>query len=162
MFAVTAGLGIEKHEQRFEEANDDYSSILLKSLADRLAEAFAEYLHERVRTDLWGYAAGEQLSNAELIGEKYSGIRPAPGYPACPEHTVKAELFKTLQAEEIGMQLTESFAMYPGAAVSGFYFAHPESKYFVVGKIGEDQLEDMAKRRGIGKEELARYLAPNL
>jgi 5-methyltetrahydrofolate--homocysteine methyltransferase len=162
MFAVTAGLGIEKHEQRFEEANDDYSSILLKSLADRLAEAFAEYLHERVRTDLWGYAAGEQLSNAELIGEKYSGIRPAPGYPACPEHTVKAELFKTLQAEEIGMQLTESFAMYPGAAVSGFYFAHPESKYFVVGKIGEDQFEDMAKRRGIGKEELARYLAPNL
>jgi 5-methyltetrahydrofolate--homocysteine methyltransferase len=162
MFAVTAGLGIEKHEQRFEQANDDYSSIMLKALADRLAEAFAEYLHERVRTDLWGYAAGEQLSSEDLIAEKYRGIRPAPGYPACPEHTVKAELFKTLQAEEIGMQLTESFAMYPGAAVSGFYFAHPESKYFVVGKIAEDQLEDMAKRRGVEKDELARYLAPNL
>jgi 5-methyltetrahydrofolate--homocysteine methyltransferase len=162
MFAVTAGLGIEKHEQRFEQANDDYSSIMLKALADRLAEAFAEYLHERVRTDLWGYAAGEQLSSEDLIAEKYRGIRPAPGYPACPEHTVKAELFKTLQAEEIGMQLTESFAMYPGAAVSGFYFAHPESKYFVVGKIGEDQLEDLAKRRGVEKDELARYLAPNL
>jgi 5-methyltetrahydrofolate--homocysteine methyltransferase len=162
MFAVTAGLGIEKHEQRFELENDDYSSIMLKALADRLAEAFAEYLHERVRTDLWGYAPDERLSNLDLIGEKYSGIRPAPGYPACPEHTVKADLFKTLQADEIGMQLTESFAMYPGAAVSGFYFAHPESKYFVVGKIGEDQLEDMTIRRGLDKEEVARYLAPNL
>jgi 5-methyltetrahydrofolate--homocysteine methyltransferase len=162
MFAVTAGLGIEKHEQRFEAEHDDYSSIMLKALADRLAEAFAEYLHERVRTDLWGYAPDERLSNLDLIGEKYSGIRPAPGYPACPEHTVKAELFKTLQADEIGMQLTESFAMYPGAAVSGFYFAHPDSKYFVVGKIGEDQLEDMVRRRGLDKEEVARYLAPNL
>jgi 5-methyltetrahydrofolate--homocysteine methyltransferase len=162
MFAVTAGLGIEKHEQRFEAEHDDYSSIMLKALADRLAEAFAEYLHERVRTDLWGYAPDERLSNLDLIGEKYRGIRPAPGYPACPEHTVKAELFKTLQAEEIGMQLTESFAMYPGAAVSGFYFAHPESKYFVVGKIGEDQVEDMAKRRDLDKDEVARYLAPNL
>ena len=162
MFAVTAGLGIEKHEQRFEAALDDYSSIMLKALADRLAEAFAEYLHERVRTDLWGYAAGEDLSNEALIKEAYSGIRPAPGYPACPEHTVKAELFRTLQAEEIGMELTESFAMYPGAAVSGFYFAHPDSKYFVVGKIGEDQLEDMARRRGMDKSELERYLAPNL
>jgi len=162
MFAVTAGLGIEKHEQRFEQANDDYSSIMLKALADRLAEAFAEYLHERVRTDLWGYAADEKLSVPELIAEAYSGIRPAPGYPACPEHTVKAQMFKTLQAEEIGMQLTESFAMYPGAAVSGFYFAHPASKYFVVGKIGEDQLEDMASRRGLDKAELERYLAPNL
>ncbi|MGI4844199.1 MAG: methionine synthase [Janthinobacterium lividum] len=162
MFAVTAGLGIEKHEQRFEAALDDYSSIMLKALADRLAEAFAEYLHERVRTDLWGYAAGEDLSNEALIKEAYSGIRPAPGYPACPEHTVKAELFSTLQAQEIGMELTESFAMYPGAAVSGFYFAHPDSKYFVVGKIGEDQLEDMARRRGMDKSELERYLAPNL
>jgi 5-methyltetrahydrofolate--homocysteine methyltransferase len=162
MFAVTSGLGIEKHEQRFEAANDDYSSIMLKALADRLAEAFAEYLHERVRTDLWGYAAGEQLTNNQMIAESYSGIRPAPGYPACPEHTVKADVFKTLQAEQIGMQLTESFAMYPGAAVSGFYFAHPASKYFVVGKIGEDQLEDMARRRAMDKEELARYLAPNL
>ena len=162
MFAVTAGLGIEKHEQRFEAAHDDYSSIMLKALADRLAEAFAEYLHERVRTDLWGYAAGEDLSNEALIKEAYQGIRPAPGYPACPEHTVKAELFSTLQAGEIGMELTESFAMYPGAAVSGFYFAHPESKYFVVGKIGEDQLEDMAQRRGMDKAELERHLAPNL
>jgi 5-methyltetrahydrofolate--homocysteine methyltransferase len=162
MFAVTAGLGIEKYEQRFEQANDDYSSIMLKALADRLAEAFAEYLHERVRTDLWGYAQGEQLTNQQLIGEQYAGIRPAPGYPACPEHTVKAELFRTLQAEQIGMKLTESFAMYPGAAVSGFYLAHPESKYFVVGKIGEDQLADMARRRGVDKVELERYLAPNL
>jgi 5-methyltetrahydrofolate--homocysteine methyltransferase len=162
MFAVTAGLGIEKHEERFEKALDDYSSIMLKALADRLAEAFAEYLHERVRTDLWGYASGEQLSSEQLIGESYVGIRPAPGYPACPEHTVKAELFRTLQAEEIGMKLTESFAMYPGAAVSGFYFAHPQSKYFVVGKIGEDQLADMAQRRGMDKAELERYLAPNL
>jgi 5-methyltetrahydrofolate--homocysteine methyltransferase len=162
LFAVTAGLGIEKHEQRFEAAGDDYSSIMLKSLADRLAEAFAEYLHERVRTDLWGYAAGEQLSNAALIKEDYVGIRPAPGYPACPEHTVKAEMFQTLQATEIGMELTESYAMYPGAAVSGFYFAHPESKYFVVGKIGQDQVDDMAKRRGMDKAELERHLAPNL
>jgi 5-methyltetrahydrofolate--homocysteine methyltransferase len=162
MFAVTAGLGIEKYEQRFEAAHDDYSSIMLKALADRLAEAFAEYLHERVRTDLWGYAAGEQLSNEQMIAEQYSGIRPAPGYPACPEHTVKADLFKTLQADEIGMQLTESFAMYPGAAVSGFYFAHPESKYFVVGKIGEDQLDDMARRRGADKADVERWLAPNL
>ncbi|MDN4055838.1 methionine synthase [Massilia sp. YIM B02763] len=162
MFAVTSGLGIEKHEQRFEQAGDDYSSIMLKALADRLAEAFAEYLHERVRTDLWGYAAGEDLSNAALIKEEYVGIRPAPGYPACPEHTVKKELFETLQANEIGMELTESYAMYPGAAVSGFYFSHPESKYFVVGKIGQDQLEDMAKRRGMPKDELERHLAPNL
>ncbi|WP_075794571.1 methionine synthase [Massilia putida] len=162
MFAVTAGIGAEKIEKRFEAAGDDYSSIMVKALADRLAEAFAEYMHERVRTDLWGYVADEKLSNEALIKEEYVGIRPAPGYPACPEHTVKADLFKTLQAEEIGMQLTESFAMYPGAAVSGFYFAHPESKYFVVGKIGQDQLEDMAKRRGLPKDEVERYLAPNL
>ena len=162
MFAVTAGLGIEKHEQRFEAAHDDYSSIMLKALADRLAEAFAEYMHQRVRTDLWGYAPDEDLSNEALIAEQYRGIRPAPGYPACPEHTVKADVFRTLQADEIGMQLTESFAMYPGAAVSGFYFAHPDSKYFVVGKIGDDQVEDLARRRGMDKAELERYLAPNL
>jgi 5-methyltetrahydrofolate--homocysteine methyltransferase len=162
MFAVTAGIGAEKIEKRFEAAGDDYSSIMVKALADRLAEAFAEYMHERVRTDLWGYVADEKLSNEALIKEEYVGIRPAPGYPACPEHTVKADVFKTLQADEIGMQLTESFAMYPGAAVSGFYFSHPESKYFVVGKIGQDQLEDMAKRRGMPKDELERYLAPNL
>ena len=162
MFAVTAGLGIEKYEKRFEDAHDDYSSIMLKSLADRLAEAFAEYLHERVRKDLWGYAAQEALSSEEMIAEKYVGIRPAPGYPACPEHTVKADMFKVLQAQEIGMELTESFAMFPGAAVSGFYFAHPESKYFVVGKIGEDQLNDMAARRGVDKADMERWLAPNL
>lgn len=162
MFAVTAGLGAEKIEKRFELEGDDYSSIMVKALADRLAEAFAEYMHERVRTDLWGYEPLEKLSNEQLIKEAYVGIRPAPGYPACPEHTVKADLFKTLQAEEIGMELTESFAMYPGAAVSGFYFSHPESKYFVVGKIGQDQLEDMAARRGLPKEDVERYLAPNL
>ncbi|MFS0755687.1 methionine synthase [Noviherbaspirillum sp. 1P10PC] len=162
MFAVTAGIGIEKHEKRFEDAHDDYSSIMLKSLADRLAEAFAEQMHERVRRDLWGYAADETLDNAALIREEYQGIRPAPGYPACPEHTVKADMFRVLQAEEIGMQLTESYAMYPGAAVSGFYLAHPDSKYFSVGKIGMDQVEDMAARRGVAKEEVERWLAPNL
>ena len=162
MFAVTAGLGIEKHEQRFEAAHDDYSSIMLKSLADRLAEAFAEYLHERVRKDLWGYAADEQLSNEALIAESYCGIRPAPGYPACPEHTVKADMFRVMQCEEIEMQVTESFAMIPGAAVSGFYFAHPQSKYFSVGKIGNDQVSDMADRRGVSKEQVERWLAPNL
>ena len=162
MFAVTAGLGIEKYEKRFEDAHDDYSSIMLKSLADRLAEAFAEYLHERVRKDLWGYAPDEALTNDEMIAEKYLGIRPAPGYPANPEHTVKREMFNTMQAEDIGMILTESYAMYPGAAVSGFYFAHPESKYFVVGKIGDDQVTDMAARRGVDKLEVERWLAPNL
>ncbi|MBK4737168.1 methionine synthase [Noviherbaspirillum pedocola] len=162
MFAVTAGIGIEKHEKRFEDAHDDYSSIMLKSLADRLAEAFAEQLHERVRTDLWGYAADEQLDNAALIREEYKGIRPAPGYPACPEHTVKADMFRVLQAEEIGMQLTDAFAMYPGASVSGFYLAHPDAKYFSVGKIGEDQVLDMARRRGVSKEDIERWLAPNL
>jgi len=162
MFAVTAGLGIEKHEKRFEDAGDDYSSIMLKALADRLAEAFAEYLHERVRKDLWGYAADEKLSNEQLIGEKYRGIRPAPGYPACPEHTVKADMFRILEAEDIGMSLTESYAMFPGAAVSGFYFAHPASKYFTVGKIGEDQLADMSSRRKVPMDLLSRWLAPNL
>ena len=162
LFAVTAGLGIEKYEKRFEDAHDDYSSIMLKSLADRLAEAFAEHLHERVRKDLWGYAPNEQLPNEALIKEEYSGIRPAPGYPACPEHTVKREMFDTLQAEEIGMMLTDSYAMFPGAAVSGFYFAHPEAKYFVVGKIGDDQVVDMAERRGVSKEDVERWLAPNL
>jgi 5-methyltetrahydrofolate--homocysteine methyltransferase len=162
LFAVTAGLGIEKYEKRFEDAHDDYSSIMLKSLADRLAEAFAEHLHERVRKDLWGYAPDEQLANEALIKEEYSGIRPAPGYPACPEHTVKREMFDTLQAEEIGMMLTDSYAMFPGAAVSGFYFAHPEAKYFVVGKIADDQISDMAQRRGVSKEDVERWLAPNL
>ena len=162
MFAVSAGLGIEKYLKRFDEAHDDFNSIMLKSLADRLAEAFAEYLHERVRTDLWGYATQEDLSNEALIAEKYQGIRPAPGYPACPDHTVKAEMFKVMQATEIGMSLTESYAMNPAAAVSGYYFAHSEAKYFSVDKIGEDQLTDLAQRRKMNKEELARWLAPNL
>jgi 5-methyltetrahydrofolate--homocysteine methyltransferase len=162
MFAVTAGLGIEKHEQQFMAAHDDYSSIMLKSLADRLAEAFAEYLHERVRKDFWGYATSEQLSNDALIREEYRGIRPAPGYPACPEHTVKTDMFRVMHCAEIDMQVTESFAMIPGAAVSGFYFAHPQSKYFNVGKIGMDQVLDMAARRKISQDLIERWLAPNL
>jgi 5-methyltetrahydrofolate--homocysteine methyltransferase len=162
MFAVTAGLGIEKHEKRFEDAHDDYSSIMLKALADRLAEAFAEYLHERVRKDLWGYASDEALSSEALIAEQYKGIRPAPGYPACPEHTVKTDMFRILEAEDIGMSLTESYAMFPGASVSGFYFGHPDSKYFTVGKIGEDQLQDMVKRRKISEDLMKSWLAPNL
>ncbi len=162
LFAVTAGLGVEKKEKAFVDALDDYSAIMLKSLADRLAEAFAECLHERVRTDLWGYAAGEALSNEEMIGEQYAGIRPAPGYPACPDHSAKQDLFRVLQCEEIGMGLTESLAMTPAASVSGFYIGHPESTYFNVGKIGEDQLHDMAERRGMDEAVLARLLAPNL
>ena len=162
LFAVTAGLGIEKIEKRFIDAHDDYSSIMFKSLADRLAEAFAEYMHERVRTDLWGYAASEHLAVDALIKEQYQGIRPAPGYPACPDHTVKSDMFDLLQCNEISMQLTESFAMMPAAAVSGFYFAHADAKYFSVDKIGEDQLLDMAKRRDLTKEYLERWLAPNL
>jgi 5-methyltetrahydrofolate--homocysteine methyltransferase len=162
LFAVTSGIGIEKHLQKFETANDDYNSIMLKALADRLAEAFAEYLHQRVRTDFWGYAAAEDLSTEAMIKEQYQGIRPAPGYPACPDHTVKADLFNLLACEEIGMKLTESFAMLPAASVSGFYFAHAESKYFSVDKIGKDQLADMAERRGLPKDYLERWLAPNL
>lgn len=162
LFAVTAGLGIEKIEQRFVDTHDDYSGIMFKALADRLAEAFAEYMHERVRTDLWGYAADETLAIDALIKEQYQGIRPAPGYPACPDHTVKPDMFNLLQCDEIGMTLTESFAMQPAAAVSGFYLAHPEAKYFSVDKIGSDQLEDMANRRGLPKAYLERWLAPNL
>ena len=162
LFAVTAGLGGEKRLQAFEDAHDDYSAIMFKSLADRLAEAFAEYMHERVRNDLWGYAANEKLGVDELIKEEYQGIRPAPGYPACPDHTVKPDMFNLLQCDEIGMSLTESFAMLPAAAVSGFYFAHKEAKYFSVDKIGQDQLEDMAKRRNLPKDYLERWLAPNL
>ena len=162
LFAVTAGLGIEKIEKRFEAENDDYSGIMFKSLADRLAEAFAEYMHERIRTDLWGYASDEKLDVDALIKEQYQGIRPAPGYPACPDHSVKADMFNLLQCEEIDMQLTENFAMMPAAAVSGFYFAHKESKYFSVDKIGNDQLEDMAKRRSLPKDYLERWLSPNL
>ena len=146
MFAVTAGLGIEKKLAEFEAKHDDYSSIMLKALADRLAEAFAECMHQRVRTELWGYAAQENLSNEDLIGEKYQGIRPAPGYPACPDHTVKENMFKVLQADEIGMSLTESMAMVPASSVSGFYIASPHAQYFDVGRLGDDQVSDFAKR----------------
>ncbi len=162
MFAVTAGIGVEKKEKYFTDDHDDYSAIMLKALADRLAEAFAEALHARVRQDLWGYAPSEGLSNDDMIAEKYQGIRPAPGYPACPEHSVKADMFKLLQCEDIGMGITESLAMTPAASVSGFYLSHPESTYFNVGKISEDQLQDMAKRRGETEAHMARLLAPNL
>jgi 5-methyltetrahydrofolate--homocysteine methyltransferase len=162
LFAVTAGIGAEKKEKYFMDDHDDYSAIMLKSLADRLAEAFAECLHQRVRTDLWGYAAQEQLSNEDMIAEKYQGIRPAPGYPACPDHSVKKDMFALLQCEEIGMGITESLAMTPAASVSGFYLAHPQSTYFNVGRIGEDQLHDLARRRGMNEQALQRLLAPNL
>ncbi|KAA0209767.1 MAG: methionine synthase [Proteobacteria bacterium] len=162
MFAVTAGLGIEKKLAEFTRLLDDYSVIMLEAIADRMAEAFAECLHARVRRDLWGYAAGETLSNEELIAEKYRGIRPAPGYPACPEHTVKRALFDTLRAEEIGMNLTEHFAMTPASSVSGFYFSHPLADYFAVGRIGEDQLKDCAARAARDEGELRRVLAPVL
>ncbi|WP_454762555.1 methionine synthase [Cupriavidus campinensis] len=162
LFAVTAGIGVDKKEAQFEADHDDYSAIMLKALADRLAEAFAECLHARVRKDLWGYAAAEALSNDALIAESYRGIRPAPGYPACPEHTVKGPMFQLLDAAEIGMGITESLAMTPAASVSGFYLAHPDATYFSVGKIGQDQLEDMTARRGEDRAAMERALAPNL
>jgi len=162
-FAVTAGHGIEERLARFKAEHDDYSDILLKALADRLAEAFAERLHERARKTLWGYAPDEALSNAELVREKYRGIRPAPGYPACPDHSQKPELFRLLNAgQNAGMTLTESFAMLPTAAVSGYYFAHPEAAYFGVARIGRDQVEDYAKRRGVDIEQAEQWLRPNL
>ncbi|MBU0592878.1 MAG: methionine synthase [Gammaproteobacteria bacterium] len=162
-FAVTAGIGIDAHVIEFEKNHDDYSAIMLKALADRLAEAFAELLHERVRREFWGYASDETLSNEDLIEEKYRGIRPAPGYPACPEHSEKGPLFELLKApENAGITLTESFAMLPTAAVSGFYFAHPESTYFAVAKIDRDQVEDYARRKGWDMQTAERWLAPNL
>ena len=162
VFAVTAGMGADQRAKLFEDAHDDYSAIMLKSLADRLAEAFAECLHHRVRTDLWGYAPAEALTPEALIAEKYTGIRPAPGYPACPDHSAKQDMFKLLQCEDIGMGLTESLAMTPAASVSGFYLGHPDSTYFSVGKIGADQLQDLAARRGMNEQALQRLLAPNL
>ncbi|WP_082990317.1 methionine synthase [Woeseia oceani] len=162
-FAVTAGIGIDEHVKRFEADHDDYSSIILKALADRLAEALAEYLHEQVRREHWGYAHDEALSNTDLINEKYTGIRPAPGYPACPDHTEKAKLWELLNAEEeIGLKLTESFAMYPTAAVSGFYFSHPDARYFAVGKVGLDQVESIAARKGWPVADVERWLSANL
>ena len=162
-FAVTTGLGIEEHVRRFEAAHDDYHAIMVKALADRLAEAFAELMHEQVRREFWGYAGGEHLDNAALIREEYRGIRPAPGYPACPEHTEKAVLWQLLEPDRnAGIRLTEHFAMWPAASVSGWYFAHPESKYFAVGKINKDQVEDYARRKGMSVAEAERWLAPNL
>ncbi|HRK55670.1 MAG TPA: methionine synthase [Cyclobacteriaceae bacterium] len=162
MFAVTGGIGLEHLLEKYKADLDDYSEIMAKAIADRLAEAFAELLHEKVRKEYWGYAVTESLSDEELIKEKYVGIRPAPGYPACPEHTEKGTLFGLLDAEKIGMKLTESFAMYPAAAVSGFYFSHPDSKYFGLGKINKDQIEDYAKRKNMTVEETERWLSSNL
>ena len=161
-FAVTAGIGIEALLEKYERDHDDYNSIMVKALADRLAEAFAERMHERVRKEFWPYAIGEKLSNEQLIKEDYQGIRPAPGYPACPDHTEKGKLFDLLNAGEIGIELTESYAMYPASSVSGFYFAHPESKYFSIGKINKDQVLDYAHRKDMPVEEIEKWLAPVL
>jgi 5-methyltetrahydrofolate--homocysteine methyltransferase len=162
-FAVTAGHGVQERIMKFKAELDDFSAILLESLADRLAEAFAERLHERVRKELWGYAPDEQLDNVGLIKEQYDGIRPAPGYPACPDHTEKALLWELLDVEAAtGIQLTESMAMWPGAAVSGWYFSHPESQYFVLGRLAQDQVADYARRKGWTLKEAERWLAPNL
>jgi len=162
LFAVTAGLGAEKKEKQFLDDHDDYSAIMLKALADRLAEAFAERLHQRVRTEFWGYAPDEALSHEQLVAEQYRGIRPAPGYPACPDHSVKRAMFELLQAPAVGMGLTESLAMTPAASVSGFYLAHPEARYFNVGRIGADQAEDWAARQAMPVEQARRHLAPQL
>ena len=161
-FAVTAGIGIEKLIEKYEREHDDYNSIMVKALADRLAEAFTELMHKRTRKEFWPYAVTEKLSNDELIREKYQGIRPAPGYPACPDHTEKAALFELLDAERTGIVLTESFAMYPASSVSGFYFGHPESKYFATGKISKDQVIDYAHRKDMPLEEIERWLSPVL
>jgi 5-methyltetrahydrofolate--homocysteine methyltransferase len=162
-FAVTAGIGAEALAQEYKDRHDDYNAIMVKALADRLAEAFAERMHERVRREFWGYARDEALANEDLIKERYRGIRPAPGYPACPDHTEKATLFQLLKApESTGIQLTEHFAMHPAAAVSGWYFSHPESRYFAVGKIGADQVEDYAVRKGLSRAEAERWLMPSL
>ena len=162
VFAVTAGIGADEHARQFVDSHDDYSAIMVKALADRLAEAFAEWLHERVRKDLWGYAADELLTHEELVAERYRGIRPAPGYPACPDHSVKRAMFELLHAERIGMGLTDSLAMTPAASVSGFYLAHPDATYFNVGRIGDDQLADWARRQALGEDEARRLLAPVL
>jgi 5-methyltetrahydrofolate--homocysteine methyltransferase len=160
---VTAGIGIDEHVARMQAEHDDYGVIMLKALADRLAEAFAEHLHERVRKEFWGYVPEETLDNEALIREEYRGIRPAPGYPACPDHTEKRLLWELLDVEErAGITLTESLAMVPTAAVSGWYIAHPESRYFRVGKIYRDQVEDYARRKRMTLREAEKWLAPNL
>ncbi len=160
---MTAGIGIDAHVARFEKAHDDYSAIMLKALADRLAEAAAEHFHERVRRELWGYAVDETFTNEQLVREEYRGIRPAPGYPACPDHTEKAKLWQLLDVERnAGMHLTESFAMTPTAAVSGWYLAHPRARYFAVGKIDREQVADYARRKGMSFDETQRWLGPIL
>jgi 5-methyltetrahydrofolate--homocysteine methyltransferase len=160
-FAVTAGIGLDDKVREFEARHDDYGSIMLKALADRLAEALAERMHERVRREFWGYAPEERFTNDQLVREEYRGIRPAPGYPACPDHTEKATLWRMLDVERTtGIRLTESFAMYPTAAVSGWYFSHPEARYFQVGRIDADQVADYARRKGLSMEEAERWLAP--
>jgi 5-methyltetrahydrofolate--homocysteine methyltransferase len=162
-FAVTAGIGIEEHVKRFEAAHDDYNAIMVKALADRFAEAFAECMHQRVRKEFWAYASDETLVNEELISEKYQGIRPAPGYPACPEHTEKQTLFELLDAtNNTGIQLTESYAMYPAASVSGWYYGNADSKYFGLGQISKDQVQDYAERKGMSFEKAEKWLSPNL
>ena len=162
-FCVTTGYGVKEIARRFEKQNDDYNSIMIKALADRLAEAFAEYLHRQIRTQYWGYAPEENLSNEELIKERYKGIRPAPGYPACPDHLEKQTLWDMMEVEKhIGVTLTESYAMWPAASVSGYYFAHPEAKYFGLGKIKEDQLLDYSQRRKIPLQDAKKWLNPNL
>ena len=162
LWSPPASVSRQKSRQ-FEAEQDDYHSIMLKALSDRLAEAFAERLHERVRREFWAYASDEELTNQELIGEKYQGIRPAPGYPACPDHSEKSKLFELLNAEqEIGVWLTENFAMDPAASVCGFYFSHPRSRYFGVGKIGRDQVEDYARRKGVSPDQIEPWLRTNL
>jgi 5-methyltetrahydrofolate--homocysteine methyltransferase len=162
-FCVCTGFGADELAKEYEEQNDDYNAIMVKALADRFAEAFAEYLHKKVRTEYWGYSENETLDNEELIKEKYLGIRPAPGYPACPDHLEKLTIWDLLKVEEnIGVTLTESLAMWPTAAVSGYYFGNPNSKYFGVGKIDEDQLKDYAERKDVELDYARKWLAPNL
>ena len=162
-FVVTSGLGIEERISDYEKDHDDYNSIMLKALADRFAEAFAEYMHEQVRKNYWGYAKDEVLDNSELIKESYKGIRPAPGYPACPDHTEKIGLFELLNASKLtGVSLTDSLAMLPAASVSGWYFGHSKAKYFGLGKIGQDQVNDLADRKGEERDVMSRWLSPNI
>jgi len=163
LFCVSTGFGVEEKSKDYENAQDDYNSIMVKALGDRLAEAFAEYLHEKVRKEIWGYSVSEQLTNDDLIKESYEGIRPAPGYPACPDHLEKNTIWDVLNvADEIGVTLTESLAMWPASSVSGYYFGNKEAKYFGVGKIKNDQVEDYARRRNISFEEAAKWLGPNI
>src|SRR5690606_3199705 len=163
LFCVSTGFGVDEKAKEFEEIQDDYNAILVKSLGDRFAEAFAEYLHEQVRKEIWGYATNEHFANDDLIKEAYEGIRPAPGYPACPDHLEKRTIWKILNVEqEIGVTLTESLAMWPAASVSGYYFGNREAKYFGVGKIKPDQVADYAQRRNISEEEATKWLGPNI